>query len=65
MKNKDTITAEEFDRLFDEGEDISQFLDWSKAQRPLLDNKKRIPIPNTNHLIEQMPVDFDGICQTA
>jgi hypothetical protein len=33
---KDTITAEELDKLFDEGEDISQFLDWPKAQRPLL-----------------------------
>lgn len=32
MKPK-TISAEEFDRLFDEGADISQYVDWSKARR--------------------------------
>lgn len=26
------ISAEEFDRRFDDGEDISEFLDWSKAK---------------------------------
>ena len=30
-----TISAEEFDRLFDEGSDeIDQYIDWSKARRP-------------------------------
>ena len=29
-----TISAEEFDRKFDDGEDISEYLDWSKATRP-------------------------------
>lgn len=33
-KEKATITAEELDRRFDDGEDISQFLDWDKARRP-------------------------------
>lgn len=33
-KSKTTITAEEFDRRFDRGEDVSEFLDWSKARRP-------------------------------
>ena len=28
------IEAAEFDRLFDEGGDISEHLDWSKATRP-------------------------------
>ena len=27
------ITAEEFDRKFDDGEDISAYVDWSKAFR--------------------------------
>ncbi|MGE6741596.1 type II toxin-antitoxin system BrnA family antitoxin [Allorhizobium pseudoryzae] len=31
------ITAEEFDRKFDNGEDISAYVDWSKATRPNLD----------------------------
>jgi hypothetical protein len=28
------ITAEEFDRRFDEGEDMTPYLDFSKARRP-------------------------------
>jgi hypothetical protein len=33
MKAK-SITAEEFDRRFDDGEDVSAYLDWSSARRP-------------------------------
>ena len=29
-----TIGGEAFDRKFDEGEDISEFVDWSKMRRP-------------------------------
>jgi CopG antitoxin of type II toxin-antitoxin system len=29
-----TISAEEFDRKFDDGENISDYVDWSKATRP-------------------------------
>ena len=32
-----TISAEEFDRKFDDGEDISEYVDWSKATRPNLE----------------------------
>ncbi|HET9638171.1 MAG TPA: CopG family antitoxin [Allosphingosinicella sp.] len=33
--DRKTISAEEFDRLFDEGSDeIDQYLDWSSARRP-------------------------------
>jgi hypothetical protein len=39
-KKKDTITAEELDRRFDEGEDISRYLDWSKAKRPRLEQRR-------------------------
>ncbi len=28
-----TLTAEEFDRMFDDGEDISEYVDWSSARR--------------------------------
>jgi hypothetical protein len=31
------ITAEEFDRKFDDGEDISAYIDWSKSTRPNLE----------------------------
>ena len=34
-----TISAEEFDRRFDAGEDISEYVDWSKARRPGLELK--------------------------
>lgn len=32
-----TISAEEFDRKFDDGEDISEYVDWSTARRPNLE----------------------------
>ena len=35
-----TITAEEFDKKFDDGEDISEYVDWSKATRPGLEPKR-------------------------
>jgi hypothetical protein len=31
---KNDISSEEFDRKFDAGKDISQYIDWSKAKRP-------------------------------
>ena len=39
-KKKDTITAKELDRRFDDGEDISAYLDWSKANRPGLKQRR-------------------------
>ena len=39
MKRK-SISAEDFDRLFDEGGDISPYIDWSKARRPNLEIKR-------------------------
>jgi hypothetical protein len=35
-----TISAEEFDRRFDDGEDMSDYLDWSTARRPGLAPKR-------------------------
>lgn len=40
MKKRATISAEDLDKKFDTGEDISEYLDWSKARRPLLDPKR-------------------------
>ncbi len=34
------ISAEEFDKKFDDGEDISEYLDWSRARRPGLEAKR-------------------------
>ena len=38
-----TISAEEFDRRFDDGEDVSQFLDWSAA-RPAAREVQRVNV---------------------
>lgn len=34
MKARKPITAEQLDDMFDNGEDISAYVDWSKARRP-------------------------------
>ncbi len=46
-KKKDTISAKELDRKFDAGEDISEYLDWSEARRPGLEQKTvNFELPN-------------------
>lgn len=35
-----TITASEFDRRFDDGEDVSEFVDFATARRPNLEPKR-------------------------
>lgn len=35
-----TIKASEFDRRFDDGEDVSEFIDFSSARRPNLESKR-------------------------
>jgi hypothetical protein len=35
-----TITAEELDEKFDNGEDVSEYFDWSKARRPNLEARR-------------------------
>ncbi len=39
-KENATITAEELDRRFDDGEDISAYLDWDNARRPGLEPRR-------------------------
>jgi len=34
------MKAEDFDTKFDEGEDVSQYLDFSKARRPVQEQKR-------------------------
>ena len=40
MSGSKTITTDEFDRKFDEGEDISEHIDWSSARRPGLELRR-------------------------
>jgi hypothetical protein len=39
------ITAEEFDKKFDDGEDISEYIDWSKSFRPHQSGHVDIDLP--------------------
>ena len=41
MSAKKTASAEELDRMFDAGEDMTDYFDWSKARRPGLEAKRR------------------------
>lgn len=34
MTGKKAASAEELDRMFDAGEDMSDYIDWSSARRP-------------------------------
>jgi hypothetical protein len=40
MSTPKTISAEEFDRKFDDGEDVSAYIDWSSARRVNLQPKQ-------------------------
>ena len=52
-KNKDTISAEEFDQKFDNSEDTSRFLDWSTARRPGLE-QRRVNVDLPHWMIESL-----------
>ncbi|HEY5339348.1 MAG TPA: CopG family antitoxin [Rhizomicrobium sp.] len=48
-----TITAAELDKKFDDGEDISEYLDWSSARRPGLE-AKRVNVDFPNWMVESL-----------
>ena len=35
-----SISVEEFDRRFDDGEDMAEYIDWTSAKRPNLEPKR-------------------------
>jgi len=46
-KKEHTIAAEELDRRFDDGEDITEFLDVDRAFRPNLEQRRiNLDLPN-------------------
>ena len=49
------ISAEEFDRRFDDGEDMSDYLDWSSFRRPWLE-VKRVNLDMPQHMIAKLDV---------
>jgi hypothetical protein len=52
-KEKATLSAEELDRRFDDGEDISQFLDWDNARRPGL-KPRRVNVDLPGWMISEL-----------
>ena len=47
------ISAEEFDRRFDAGEDMADYIDWSSARRPGLE-PKRVNVDMPAHMIAKL-----------
>jgi CopG antitoxin of type II toxin-antitoxin system len=47
------ISAEEFDRRFDAGEDMSEYFDWEKATRPGLE-PRRTTLDLPAHLLKKL-----------
>ena len=47
------ISAEEFDRRFDDGEDMADYVDWSRASRPGLE-VKRVNLDMPQHMIAKL-----------
>jgi hypothetical protein len=56
MKKKSTITAKEFDELFDAGEDISSYVDPTSIKRPGLETK-RVNVDFPDWIIRSLDVE--------
>ena len=60
------ITAEEFDRRFDEGEDMTPYLDMSTARRPNLEPKRvSVDVPTWMVQAIDKQADLIGVSRQA
>ena len=57
---KKSITTDELDRKFDDGEDISSFVDWSAARR-INKESKRVNVDFPGWMVEAMDKEADRI----
>ncbi len=48
-----TIDIDEFDRKFDAGEDVSDYIDWSSTRRPPWETK-RVNVDMPAHMIAKL-----------
>ena len=55
-----TISASEFDKKFDDGEDVMEFLDLSKAERPN-QKHKRINVDFPLWIVEELDKASDRV----
>jgi hypothetical protein len=53
MKKQSTMTAQKFEQRFDEGEDITQFIDMSSIRRPGLE-PRRVNVDFPEWMIEKL-----------
>jgi hypothetical protein len=53
MKNPSTMTAQEFEQRFDEGEDITPFIDKSSIRRPGVE-ARRVNVDFPEWMIEKL-----------
>lgn len=51
--NKKSTTAKNFDQVFDDGGEVSEFLDLEKASRPGLNNK-RVTVDFPEWMVDQL-----------
>jgi predicted DNA binding CopG/RHH family protein len=57
---KKSITAEEFDKKFDDGEDVSEYIDWSSARR-LNTEAKRVNVDFPTWMVEALDKESSRI----
>lgn len=50
-----TIDIAEFERKFDDGEDVTDYIDWSKAVRPGL-VAKRVNVDMPQHMVAKLDI---------
>lgn len=52
-EKRQSITAEEFDRRFDDGEDVDAYVDWTNARRPGTE-PKRVNVDFPTWMVERL-----------
>ena len=53
MPAKTQISADEFDRRFEAGEDMTDYLDWTTARRPGLETR-RVNLDMPQHMVAKL-----------
>ncbi len=53
-------TAKEFDEAFENGEDLDEYIDWSKATRPNIE-QRRVNLDLPKWMIEKLDIEAKRI----
>ncbi len=61
MKSEKTISADEFDRMFDAGEDISDYLKFDTAIQPSKPHQLTVTVPEWKLLALNKEADRAGV----